>query len=242
MRKTFSVVLFLLALSILPAGVAVSDEAILRPLPISTARLPAETITATETDQEGLQRAGYILKDRDREAGIADRRERSYSFEGPSGSSATLVDKEYPAYVLGKRELVFDVVFSVKDGGSATEIAAITPRLVAAAQRAMSENPAIVAGLGYLATAAASAVTPEALQTAVIDYLRQYRQPSNPPREACTGCGSQSGFTDDYYSAEPRIYVPLNVRKAGWTIAGIRHYLNGESMFRLEVIAKIPRS
>ncbi len=106
----------------------------------------------------------------------------------------------------------------------------------------MSESPAIVAGLGYLATAAASSVTPEALQTAVIDYVRQYRQPYNPPREACTGCGSQSGFSDDYYSAEPRIHVPLKVREAGWTIAGIRHYLNGQSVFKLEVTAKIPRS
>jgi hypothetical protein len=70
--------------------------------------------------------------------------------------------------------------------------------------------------------------------------VQQYRQPLNPPREACAGCGPQSGFSDDY-SAEPRIYFPLNVREAGWTIAGIRHSLNGDSVFQLKVTAKIPR-
>lgn len=105
----------------------------------------------------------------------------------------------------------------------------------------MSQSAAIVAGLGYLATAAASSVTPEALQATVIDYVQKYRQPNHSPREACLGCGSQSGFSDGY-SAEPGTYVPLKVRETGWTIAGIRHYLNGESVFKLEVVAKIPRS
>jgi len=34
----------------------------------------------------------------------------------------------------------------------------------------------------------------------------------------------------------------LKVRETGWTIAGIRHSLKGKSVFRLEIVAKIPRS
>jgi hypothetical protein len=34
----------------------------------------------------------------------------------------------------------------------------------------------------------------------------------------------------------------LKVRETGWTIAGIHHSLKGESVFRLEVVAKILRS
>jgi len=240
MGRTSSVLGLLLAGSILPATVALSQDISLRPLPIRASLLP-QAITAMRTDQADLQRAGFILKEGEREVRPGGGRERSYRFEGLSGSSATLVDKEYLPYVLGRRELVFDVIFSVKEGRAATDLAEITPQLIAAVQRAVSQSPAIVAGLGYLATASEPAVTPEALQTAVIDYVRQYRQPSNPPREACNGCGSQSGFSDGY-SGSPEIYNSLNVRQTGWTIAGIRHYLKGDSVFTLQVIARIPRS
>jgi hypothetical protein len=241
MRKTFSGLLSLLALAILPAGLALSQEPRLRPLPMATGSLMTETFTAAPTDQAGLQRAGYVLQDRDSGVSIADMRERSYTFDGLKGISATLTDKEFPANAPGKRELVFEVFLSVRDGGSANDLAAITPGLVAAARRAMSQSAAVVAGLGYLATASASSVTPEALQATVIDYLREYRQPKHSPREACLGCGSLTGFSDDY-SPEPGTYVPLKVRETGWTIAGIRHSLKGESVFRLEVVARIPRT
>jgi len=241
MSKTSSVLSFLLAGSILPVGFLLSQEAGLRPLPIATTGLVFQTITATGTDQADLQRAGYILKDRDSERKAANGRERSYTFEGPSGSSAMLVDNEYPDYFLSKRKLVFDVTFSAKEGNSIADLGAATPQLVAEAQKALSENRAIVAGLSYLATASGSVVTPEALQAAVIDYVQQYRQPSTLPREACAGCGSQFGFGDEYYGG-PETSTPLNVRETGWTIAGTRRYLNGDSIFKLQVIAKIPRS
>jgi hypothetical protein len=74
----------------------------------------------------------------------------------PRRLSATLTDKEFPANGPGKREPVFEVLLSVRDGGSATDLAAITPELVAAARRAMSQSAAVAAGLGSLATASAS--------------------------------------------------------------------------------------
>ncbi|HYT33199.1 MAG TPA: hypothetical protein VEO37_11430 [Thermoanaerobaculia bacterium] len=70
---------------------------------------------------------------------IADMRERSYTFDGLSGLSATLTDKEFPANALGKRELVFEVFLSVRDGGSANDLAAITPGLALFMEKRRSE-------------------------------------------------------------------------------------------------------
>jgi hypothetical protein len=156
-----------------------------------------------------------------------------------SGLSATLTDSSFRERV-GQTRTGVRGLSGGSGRGSANDLAAITPGLVSAAE-AMSQSAADVAGLGYLATASASSVTPDALQATVIDYLRVYRQPNHSPREACLGCGSLTGFSDDY-SPDPGTYVPLKVREPGWTIAGIRHSLEGESVFRLEVVAKIPRS
>jgi hypothetical protein len=240
MRKPFSVLLFLLAGFILLAGFAFSQDAGLRPLPVATASLP-QTVAARRTDQLDLQRAGYILEDRGGDSKTADRMERSYTFRGSSGFSATLLDNEYPARVSPNHNLVFDMTFSVKEGRSPRDMAALTPKLVATAQSAMSQNPAVVAGLSYLAGAAESGVTLKALQTAVSDYLRRYRQPSTPIHEVCANCGSRDGFGDEY-GGGPEMHRPLDVQGTGWTIAGIRHYLNRESLFTVEVTAKIPRS
>jgi hypothetical protein len=108
-------------------------------------------------------------------------------------------------------------------------------------RHALSQDPAIVAGLGYLATAAGSGVAPEALQTAVIAYMQRYRQPSTPMREVCAGCGSSDGFGDEYLGG-PSMHTPLDVAESGWTIAGTRHYSNGDSVFTVQVTAKMPRS
>ncbi len=239
-RKPFSVLLFLLAGFILLVGFAVSQDAGLRTLPVATASLP-QSVTADRTDQLDLQRAGYILGEKGGDSKTADRMERSYTFQGSPGFSATLLDTEYPAHVSPNRDLVFAMTFSVKEGRSPRAMAGLTPKLVATAQNAMSQNPAVEAGLSYLARAAESRVTLEALQTAVSDYLRQYRQPSTPIHEVCSGCGSQDGFGDEYHGG-PEMHRPLDVQGTGWTIAGIRHYLNGEGLFTLEVTAKIPRN
>jgi hypothetical protein len=236
MRKVLSLLLFLLAGLIILSGIALAQSTALRPLPIAATGLP-QILTAARTDQADLQQAGYVLSD----LVTGDRRERSYTFRGPSGSSAILVDSEYAPLVSIGRELVFDITFSVKEGRSPTDMPAVTPRLVDEARNAVREAPAVVAGLGYLATAARSGVGPEALQAAVIDYVRRYRQPSTPMQEVCAGCGSQDGFGDQY-DGGPDMHTPLDVGESGWKIAGTRHYLNGDSAFTVNVTAQIPRS
>ena len=94
MRRVFSVLLCLTAGLILLSGVGLSESKSLRPLPLGTTGLP-QTVTAKSTDQADLQRAGYILDDRNADLQLKDRRERSYSFQGSLGSSALLVDNEY---------------------------------------------------------------------------------------------------------------------------------------------------
>jgi hypothetical protein len=240
MRRVFSVLLFLTAGLILLTGIALSQSEKLRPLHIATGGLQ-QTITANSTDQADLQRVGYILEDRGGVFRAGDRRERSYTFRGPSGSSAVLLDNENPRLVAIRRELVFDITFAVKEGRSPADMLAVAPKLIAAMRKALSQDPAVVAGLGYLATAAGSGVTPEALQTAVIDYMQRYQQPSTPIQAACTSCGSRDGFGDEY-NGGPGMYATLNVGGSDWKIAGIRHYLDGDSTFRVQVTANIPRS
>jgi len=198
-------------------------------------------VTATATNQAGLEKAGYVFEDRYAAMPTSNRRERSYTFQGENGSSALLVDNEYPHFAVNRREIVFDIVFKVQEGRSPTDMRSIAPRLVAAMQRAVSEDPAIVAGLGYLASASGSGVAPEALQTAVVDYMRRYQQPSAMIREVCSGCASAYGFSDDYMGG-PELHTRLNVAESGFTIAGTRHYLDGVSTFTLQVVAMIPRS
>jgi hypothetical protein len=236
MRKILSLLLFLLAGLILLSGVAFSQGTTLEPLPIVTGALP-QTVTAERNDQADLQQAGYTLQD----SRTGDRRERSYAFRDASGSTALLVDSEYAALVSIGRELVFDITFWVKEGRSPTDVREITPKLVAAARRAVGQNPAVVAGLGYLATAAGSGIAPDALQNAVLDYVQRYRQPSTPIQEVCAGCGSQDGFGDEY-DGGPDMHTALHVEASGWKIAGTRHYLNGDSAFTVTVTGQIPRS
>lgn len=203
----------------------------LRPLPVAAKGLP-KTVTATRTYQADLQQAGYTVTDSGGDLRIADGRVRLYTLEDSSGSSAILVDKEYPAYAVGRRELVFAV--EVTGGGSPADMAAVTPELVAAAQTAFGQNSAVVAGLGYLATAAESGVEPEALQTAVIDYVQRYRH------EECAACRSQDGSGDEYYG-RPYMHSTLGGPGAGWTIAGIPHDLNGNRLLTLEITATVRR-
>ncbi len=239
MRKVLSLLLFLVVGFILLSSIAFSQSETLRALPIAAAGLP-QAVTAMPTDQADLQRAGYILESRGGELRAVDRWERSYTFRGSAGPSAVLVDNEYPAVVSLRRELVFDITFSLKEGRSPTDIYGIVPRLVAAMRRAVREDPAVVAGLGYLATAAGTDIGPEALQTAVIDYLQRYEQPPTPIQEVCASCGSWPGFGDEYIGSAD-MHSPLNVGDSIWKIAGIRHYLDGTSTFRVQVTAKIPR-
>ena len=239
MRRVYSVLLFTTAGVILLAGIVLSESTILRPLPLG-AGLP-QTVTATSTDQAALQRAGYSLVDKNIGTPTADRRERWYAFQGVLGSSARLVDNEYPPLVTIRRELVFDINFTLREGHFPTDMPGIAPRLVESMRHALSQDPAIVAGLGYLATAAGSGVAPEALQTAVIAYMQRYQQPSTPMREVCAGCGSSDGFGDEYMGG-PNVHTPLDVAQSGWTIAGTRHYSNGDSVFTVQVTAKMPRS
>ena len=239
MRRLFNALLFIAAGLVILTGIALSESTALRPLPLG-AGLP-QTLTATSTDQAALQRAGYSLVDKNTAMPTADRRERWYAFQGALGSSALLVDNEYPRLVTIRRELVFDINFTVQEGQSPTDMPGIAPRLVESMRNAIRQDPAIVAGLGYLATAAGTGVAPEALQTAVIGYMQRYRQPSTPMREVCAGCGSSDGFSDAYIGG-PDMHTPLDVAVSGWTIAGTRHYLNGDSVFTVQVTAKTPRS
>jgi len=239
MRRVLSALLFLIAGFLLLPGIALSQGQTLRPLPIVAAGLP-QALTATPADQADLQRAGYTLESRGGELRAVDRWERSYTFRGSSGSSAILVDNEYPAAVSLRRELVFDVTFSVKEGRSPTDMQQIAPKLVEGMRRTVRENPAIVAGLGYLATAAGTGVAPEALQAAVIDYVQSYRQPTTPIQQSCETCGWRDGFGDEYLGAAD-LYAPLNVGGSDWKIAGIRHYHDGDSTFRVQITGKIPR-
>ena len=237
--RRFSVRFSLAAGLVLLASFALSESK-LRPLPVLAGGIP-ETLTAQATDQAGLQRAGYVFQDKYAAMPTSNRRERSYSFHGESGSSALLVDNEYPHYANNRRELVFDIVFNVQEGRSPADMREIAPRLVDAMRHAVSEDPAIVAGLGYLATASGTGVTPEALQAAVIDYVRHYVQPSAMIREDCAGCASVRGFGDEYMGG-PDVHTRLNVVESGWTISGTRHYFDGDSRFTLQVAAMIPRS
>jgi hypothetical protein len=240
MRRVLSVVLFLIAGVMLLPGIAFSQSQTLRPLPVVMRGLP-QTVVAVATDQADLQRAGYVLVESGGGPKPADRRERSYAFHGASGSSAVLVDNEYPPLAAIRRELVFDITFTANGGRSESDTAGIAPKLIAEMRTAVSQDPALVAGLGYLATAAASGVTPAVLQSAVIDYLQRYQQPSTPMHEACESCGSQDGFGDEYVSG-PDMNTALNVGGPDWRIAAIRHSLAGDSTFRVEVTATIPRS
>jgi hypothetical protein len=239
MRRVSSVLLSLTAGLVLFSGLALSESR-LRPLPVVAGGY-RQAVTAEATDQAGLQRAGYVFEDKYAAMPTSDRRERSYSFHGELGSSALLVDNEYPHFSPTRREVVFDIVFRVPEGQSPTDMRLIAPRLVAAMRRGVSEDPAIVAGLGYLATAAGSGVAPEALQAAVIDYVRRYQQPSALMHEVCSGCASADGFSDEYLGG-PDVHSRLNVAQSGWTIAGTRQYANGNSAFTVRVAAKIPRS
>ena len=237
--RRFPVLFLLFAGLVLFATFALSESK-LRPLPIVAGGI-RQTVTAQATDQAGLQRAGYAFEDKYAAMPTSNRRERLYTFHGPLGSSALLVDNEYPHYANNQREIVFDIAFQVPEGTSPADMRAIAPRLVAAMQRAVSEDPAIVAGLGYLATASGMGVAPETLQAAVIDYMRQYQQPSAMIREVCSGCARAEGFSDDYMGG-PELRTRLNVAESGYTIAGTRHYLDGVSTFTLQVAAMIPRS
>jgi hypothetical protein len=254
MRRVFSVLLFLIAGLFVLTGIAFSQSKPLQPLPLARSVL-SHTVPAVPTSQADLERAGYTLVERSAESRPADGRQRSYAFGGQSGSSAVLVDSqypplgpsavlvddEYPQFVCIGREVVFDITVMVKEGKSASDMPGIAPKLIAEMKKAVSEDPAIVAGLGYLATAAAPGVAPELLQTAVIHYLWRYQQPSTPLHEECAGCGWQDGFGDAYISG-PDMLVPLNGAGPEWKIAGIRHYLDGDSTFRVQVTARIPRS
>jgi hypothetical protein len=237
--RRLSVLFLLTAGLVLVASFALSESR-LRPLPVVAGGIP-QTLMAQATDQAGLQRAGYAFEDKYAAMPTSNRRERSYAFHGALGSSALLVDNEYPHYANNRREIVFDIVFQVQEGQSPTDMRGIAPRLVAAMRRAVTEDPAIVAGLGYLATASGTGVTPEALQAAVIDYVRHYVQPSAMIREACSGCASVFGFSDEYMGG-PDVHTRLNVVESGWTISGTRHYFDGDSRFTLQVAAMIPRS
>ena len=240
MRKTLSVLLFLLTGFLLLAGVALSEDALLRPLPLARTGL-VQAAAARRTEQADLQRAGYTVTDTGGDIANGFRRERVYSLSEVDGSSAILRDTEFPGYVLLRRDLSFLVVFSVKREQPSADVSAVMAPLIAAAQRAVRQDPGIVAGLDYLATAAAPGVDPEALQSAVIDYMHGYSQPSTPLREACSGCGALSGVGDDYVGG-PAIHRASRVRGTDWTITGSRHYFNGESAFTLEVRAQLPRS
>ena len=239
MRRVFNVLLLLIA-GLFLISFLVHAESKLQPLPVVDGGL-RQTVTAQATDQAGLQRAGYTFEDKHADMPIENRRQRWYAFNGAPGASALLVDNQYPSLVPTLRELVFDITLSVKEGQSPTDMRLIAPKLVAAMRRAVSEDPAIVAGLGYLATASGTGVAPEALQVAVIDYMRQYQQPAAMIREACAGCSSVGGFGDEYMGG-PNVHTRLNVAESGWTIAGTRSYFQGDSVFTLQVAAKIPRS
>jgi len=236
--RRFSVLFLLTAGLVLFASFALSESR-LRPLPVVSGGIP-QTITAQATDQAGLQRAGYVFEDKYAAMPTSNRRERLYVYQGALGSSALLVDNEYPHYANNSREIVFDIVLKLQEGKSPADMRAIAPRLIAAMRRAVSEDPAIVAGLGYLATASGTGVAPETLQAAVIDYVRRYQQPAAMIHEVCTGCAVAGGFSDEYVGG-PDLQKRLNVAESGWTISGTRHYFDGDSRFTVQVSAKVPR-
>lgn len=240
MRRSLSFVFFLVGACVVLFGIALLEGGPLPPLPMVNAG-PTEAVTATATESMDLERAGYTLKDTGADPSKSGRGERSYVFQGPSGFSAVLRDDQYPPVVSISRALAFDLRFSAPEGGSPAGMPEITPKLVAAAQKAVRHDAAVVAGLGYLATAAGPGVSREALQAAVTDYLRNYRQPSTPIQEACAGCGSRDGFGDEYPGG-PDMHTALRHGWSGWEIAGIRHYRDGDSAFTVEVTVRVPRS
>lgn len=239
MNKGFSLSLFLVVGFIPLSGVAFSQSETLRALPITAAGVP-QAVTAMPADQAALERAGYTLESRGGELRAVDRWERTYTFRHSAGHSAVLVDNEYPSVTSLRRELTFEITFSVKEGRSAADVSEIVPALVAAMQKAVREDPAVVAGLGYMATAAGTDIGPEELQAAVVGYLQRYEQPSKPLEKVCPGCGPWLGFEDEY-TGSADTDGSLNRGRPIWKIAGLRHYLDGTSAFRVQVTAKIPR-
>ena len=235
MRHLFSACLFLFA------GYALSQEATLRPLPRATAALDrlGEIASNASTSPADLRREGYRLEETSGVSSPGTGRERSYTLEARS-HRARLVDSEYPAYALGKRRLLFELTGFLKEGQSPADIAAIVPRLIVALQTAVDDDPAVAAGLTYLTANSGSELPPGTVRTAVIEYLAAYRQPSAPLERRCPGAVPGCGFGDEYYGG-PILVAPLKIDGAGWTIAGIRHYVDGYSGFTLQVAANVPR-
>jgi hypothetical protein len=244
-RAPLALVFALVGASVLLIGVALLRGGELLPtLPVARAVYSATVPPSTAEDSD-LGRAGYVLEktemrpSRPLESG---RTQRTYVFQGASGSSVVLRDDEYPSSISIPRELALEMRFSVKGGKSQEDVAEITPGLVAAAEKAVREDPAIAAGLEYLVKAGGSTIRTEALRNAVIDYLQQqYRQPSTSLREACAGCAAKDGY-GDAYSGGSDLHTPLRRGWPGWEIAGIRHYLDGESTFTVALTTRVTRT
>jgi hypothetical protein len=239
MRRSPTFIVSLVVACLVLFGIALVKGATLPPLPILRT-VPLEALTAKATELSDLERAGFTFHDTGADASKAGKRERSYVFEGPSGFSAVIRDDDYSPGVSISRELAFDIRLSVRQGNSPADMPGFTPGLVAAAQQAVRYDQAVVAGLGYLATEAGPGMSPAALQTAVIDYLQRYRQPSTPVQEVCAGCGSRDGF-GDVYPGGPDRHTALRNGWPGWEIAAIRHYMDGDSALTIQITARLPR-
>ena len=195
--------------------------------------------SATTAGQAELERAGYVFEDKSSRTTEGGRTLRTYAVRA-SGSSFVLRDERYPPGVSIRRELSL-AISSVEQGLPREELPKTTSRLVAAAETSIRRDPAALAGFAYLARVSGSEVEPEALRNAVVEYLRQYRQPSTAVQEVCAGCEVKNGFGDEYAGGGD-MHTPLRHGWPGWEIAGIRHYLDGESAFTVEVTVSVPRS
>jgi hypothetical protein len=240
-RAPLALVIALVAASLLLIGVSLLRGGELPTLPVARAVYSA-TVPPSVAEDSDLGRAGYVLeKALSTHSTGSGRSQRVYVFQAAPGSSVVLRDDEYPSSVAIPRELALEMRFSIKRGNSQEDISEVTPGLVAAAEKAVREDPAIAAGLEYLVKAGGSEVRTEALRMALIDYLKHYRQPSTSLREACAGCGAKDGY-GDAYSGGPDLHTPLRQGWPGWEIAGIRHYLDGDSAFIVALTKTVTKS
>lgn len=196
-------------------------------------------------DQVALQRLGYTVTEESRLTDTA-MGSRTFEYSNPRGSShVRLYDKEFPPPSRGvpsvakeseRHQLLFIMQVSVKEGRSPQDISALTPKLVAAAERAVRDNSAAVAGLGYLA-AAGSGVSTTALQSAVLSYLHSFKPPTAPMGAQIPGMV----FSDEY-DGSPDRHQPLALGQPGWKVNASRgfHARLGISSLLVEVVAKIP--
>lgn len=200
--------------------------------------LTGQEIKAKPTDGPALQRAGYTVEKRGGDF-AGSMIGYTYTYKA-SDFIVQVLDNDMPPPVAFRREIAFSLQITSREGRSAADIASVTPKMVASADRALRTNAGVVAAVGYLATVAGD-VSPEALKTAILSFLGSYQQPGTPLRRGCPDCDPLP--LSDEYDGGPDLNRPLRVGTGEWKIEAVRLFLgSGRSAFLVGISAKVPRN